>query len=161
MFPAYIEQILVGVNLLGLIFIAFLFFKQKVFLDNLFPSNNLSQKEGHLILKDQFNNLLESLDKVYKDQHLLKKQVLEYRKEGLGHLQRVETLRYNPYNDTGGDQSFSICLLDGSLNGVMLTSLHSRSGTRVYAKNIKNGKSDLELSKEESVLLNKATNGYN
>jgi len=64
--------------------------------------------------------------------------------------------KYNPYNDTGGDQSFSLVLLDGKLNGTILTSLHSRSGTRIYAKVIKKGESELDLSKEEKEVLKKA-----
>lgn len=72
-------------------------------------------------------------------------------------LQKVGFLRYNAFgkNDTGGNQSFSIALLDYENNGVIVTSIHSREGTRVYSKQVKNGKSNYHLSEEEQLVLNK------
>jgi hypothetical protein len=61
--------------------------------------------------------------------------------------------RYNPYKDVGGDQSFSIILLNGMDTGLVVTSLHTRSGTRIYSKQITNGKTEVELSSEERNLL--------
>lgn len=58
--------------------------------------------------------------------------------------------RYNPFEDLGGDQSFILCLLDQNNSGVIITSLHNRDLTRVYAKPIKNGEGEnFTLSKEE------------
>src|SRR5688572_24049095 len=56
--------------------------------------------------------------------------------EALGQrtIQKVAVIRYNPFSDTGGDQSFAIALLDSLGNGVVLSSLHSRTDTRVFAK---------------------------
>jgi hypothetical protein len=69
----------------------------------------------------------------------------------------VELLRYNPYEDTGGDQSFSLALLDNDGNGVVVTSLHSRSGTRVFSKPVILGKaSQFQFSKEEDEVIKKA-----
>lgn len=67
-------------------------------------------------------------------------------------IQKVGILRFNPFGDVGGDQSFSIALLDSKNNGILITSLFSREGTRVYSKKIKEGKSKYFLSKEEEVL---------
>ena len=100
--------------------------------------------------------MVDIIDEVVKDGHVLQRHVRDVSKEGLGHIQKVEIIKYNPYNDTGGDQSFSLVLLDGKLNGTILTSLHSRSGTRIYAKVIKKGESELDLSKEEKEVLKKA-----
>lgn len=70
------------------------------------------------------------------------------------HLQKVKIIRYNPFADTGGDQSFIMTLLDGAGNGIVVTSLHSRGQTRWYAKNVKEGKGvEHELSKEEQQAL--------
>ena len=66
------------------------------------------------------------------------------------HIQKVGFVRFNPFPQTGGDQSFSLSLLDENDNGFVLSSLHSRDTTRFYAKTIKNGQGDgYELSKEE------------
>ena len=68
-------------------------------------------------------------------------------------IQRVGLVRYNPFEDTGGNQSFAVALTDAAGNGFVLSSLHSRTGTRVYAKAIAAGKSDGALSEEEAEAL--------
>ena len=55
-------------------------------------------------------------------------------------FQRVGLVRYNPFEETGGNQSFALALLDAAGDGWVLSSLHARSGTRVYAKAIKGGR---------------------
>ena len=55
-------------------------------------------------------------------------------------------IRFNPFGDTGGDQSFVLALLDNHNNGVIISSVHARTGTRVYAKEITNGLSKYNLS---------------
>ena len=87
----------------------------------------------------------------------MKNKLSEIEKEGLGYIQQVELLRFNPYGDTGGDQSFVVALLDKNGTGVVITSLHSRSGTRVFAKDVVFGKSGkYEFSKEEKEVVKKA-----
>jgi Protein of unknown function (DUF4446) len=70
---------------------------------------------------------------------------------------RVGLVRYNPFEETGGNQSFALALLDLDGNGWVLSSLHARSGTRVYAKAIKAGRSEAALSEEESAALRQAS----
>lgn len=73
---------------------------------------------------------------------------------------KVNLVRFNPFNDLGGDQSFILVLLDEQQNGVVVTSLHSRDRTRVYAKPIKNGQGDnVSLSREEKLAIVKAIKG--
>jgi len=74
-------------------------------------------------------------------------------------IQKIGFSRYNPFgnNDTGGNQSFSVILLDFKNNGVVITSIHSREVTRVYSKQIKEGKSNYNLSEEEQQVLKKIT----
>jgi len=71
-------------------------------------------------------------------------------------VQCVGLVRYNPFGDTGGDQSFALALLDKRGNGVVISSLHSRTATRLYAKPIKGGASQLSLSDEEADALKQA-----
>lgn len=70
---------------------------------------------------------------------------------------RVGLVRYNPFEETGGNQSFALALLDAEGDGWVLSSLHARSGTRVYAKAIAAGRSDTALSEEESAAIRQAT----
>ena len=71
-------------------------------------------------------------------------------------FQRVGLVRYNPFEETGGNQSFALALLDGAGDGWVMSSLHARSGTRVYAKAIRAGRAETALSEEETAALRKA-----
>jgi hypothetical protein len=66
------------------------------------------------------------------------------------HFARVGLVRFNPFPDTGGNQSFALAMLDESDDGFIVSSLHSRTGTRLYAKAVAAGKADNTLSSEES-----------
>lgn len=98
-----------------------------------------------------------SLKKLNSDIDLVRTDVAVLDKQALDHFQHMGFVRYNPFSDTGGDQSFCLCILDNHQNGVVITSLHSREHTRIYAKPILQGKSDgVVLSKEEEAALRKA-----
>ncbi len=80
-----------------------------------------------------------------------------FKAESKRYLQKVALKRYNPYQDTGGDQSFSVAFLDGHGNGVVVSSLHSRAGTRVFAKPVKlGGEDNLQFSEEEKIVVAEA-----
>jgi hypothetical protein len=96
-------------------------------------------------------NLEERLKKTDK-----KLQILE--KNSKFFLQKVGIIRFNPFPEVGSNQSFSIALLDNNNDGVVITSLYSREGNRVYGKPIKNGISEYSLSKEEIKAIEKAKN---
>lgn len=70
--------------------------------------------------------------------------------------QKISIVRFNPFGDTGGDQSFSLAVLDGQNSGYVITSIHSRTGTRVYAKPVDYGESKYQLSAEEEQALAQA-----
>ncbi len=71
-------------------------------------------------------------------------------------VQRVGIVRFNPFEETGGNQSFVVALLDGDSNGILLTSLHARAGTRVYLRTVIGGRCDVTLSAEETEALRQA-----
>jgi len=71
-------------------------------------------------------------------------------------VQRVGMVRFNPFEDTGGNQSFALALLDLDGNGVILSSLHARTGTRVYGKAVTAGRADGAVSDEEAAALKAA-----
>lgn len=71
-------------------------------------------------------------------------------------LTRVGMVRYNPFNDKGGDQSFCLAALNRHLDGFVLSAIHSRTGARLYAKEIVEGKSKHHLSDEEVRAIQKA-----
>jgi len=73
-----------------------------------------------------------------------------------GSIQKVAVVRFNPFADTGGDQSFAIALLDARGDGIVLSSLHSRSDTRIFAKPVRGGRSGHPLSDEEQEAIRQA-----
>ena len=74
-------------------------------------------------------------------------------------IQRVGVVRYNPFADTGSNQSFVLAMLDAAGDGFVLSSLHSRQQTRVFLKQVSNGKADTGLSEEESEAIRRAIEG--
>ena len=68
-------------------------------------------------------------------------------------LQRFGLVRYNPFEETGGNQSFALALLDADEHGFIVTSLHARSGTRIYARALTGGRAEGALSDEETEAL--------
>jgi len=71
-------------------------------------------------------------------------------------LQKVGVIRFNPFQDSGGDQSFAIALLDQGGSGVVVSSLHGRAETRIFAKQVVNGRSTHSLSDEEQQAIRAA-----
>ena len=68
-------------------------------------------------------------------------------------VQGVGIVRYDQFPDMGGNMSFSLALLDGRANGVVLSVLHGRESARVYGKSIEGGQSPHALSDEERQAL--------
>jgi hypothetical protein len=67
---------------------------------------------------------------------------------------KINVTRFNPFENVGGNQSFILTILDQTDSGVILTSLHNRDLTRIYAKTIKNGQPENNtLSKEEKLAI--------
>lgn len=77
-----------------------------------------------------------------------------------GSLQHVGLVRFNPFKDTGSDQSFAIALLDDEQSGIVVSSLHGRDGTRIFAKPIQAGRATHPLSDEEQKALGIASAGH-
>jgi hypothetical protein len=71
-------------------------------------------------------------------------------------VQRVGLVRYNPFEETGGNQSFALAMTDANGDGFVISSLHARAGTRLYAKSVIAGRSDAALSAEEAEALRMA-----
>lgn len=72
-------------------------------------------------------------------------------------IRKVGLVRYNPFSDSGGDQSFALALLDEHKNGIVISSLYGREMNRVYAKRIEVGECKKhQLTEEEKKAINEA-----
>ncbi len=76
-----------------------------------------------------------------------------------GVVRHVGLVRFSPFHDTGGDQSFALAILDARSDGVIITGLHSRNDSRLYAKPIESGASRYSLTPEEREAINRALHG--
>lgn len=105
---------------------------------------------------ENLNEVLKELTKLAEKNAELEKEIVKLKTETQFFFKKVGFIRYNPFDNLGGDQSFSLALLDSNDNGFVITSLFSREGNRVYAKTIKSGQSGYSLSGEEKQALEKA-----
>jgi hypothetical protein len=76
-------------------------------------------------------------------------------------IQHVGLVRFNPFEDTGSDQSFALALLDDQRDGVVISSLHGRTNTRLFAKPVEGGASSHTLSDEEAQAIRAALGAPN
>lgn len=106
-------------------------------------------------------DLVNSLESVLKKQNQATSKINQLESDFSAFVQVTKSFnsklgfkRYNPFKDTGGNQSFILCLTDAEGNGVVISSLHSRENTRVYAKPLTRGQSpEQTLSKEEQTVI--------
>ena len=115
---------------------------------NLFKKNK-KQPEDLKEVSEYLNKLDAGLDE-------LKKNFSAFTEKSKKDLQKTGMVRFNPFGEIGGNQSFSIAVLDANNDGFVLTSHFGKELNRVYAKPIKNGESPHVLSEEEKEAIKKA-----
>lgn len=71
-------------------------------------------------------------------------------------IRSVETVRFNPFRDSGGNHSFATAFVSENGDGVVLSSLYARDRVNIFAKPIKGNTSEFELTEEEKVALGRA-----
>lgn len=91
-----------------------------------------------------------------KDDKALQAQIDEIKQALTFVVSRVATVRYDAFNNMGGQLSFSTAMLNDLGDGIVVTAINGRSETRTYIRNIKNTKCDIEISKEEHEAISQA-----
>lgn len=120
--------------------------------------NKLGEGSDKIGLQGILQDILDTQRGLTKKSIELEKVTRELASQGQRHIQRIGIVRFNPFADTGGAQSFTIAFLDGGDNGIIMTSLYARAGNRWYVKEIVAGKGkEHELSKEELEAIRSAT----
>lgn len=102
----------------------------------------IDQNRGITRINGELKQIDDSLNRLYKDNR--------------NNLQKIGFMRFNPFDDAGGNISFALALLDAQDNGVVISSLHGREGTRVYAKEVKAGLSESKMTEEEIEAIKQA-----
>lgn len=125
--------------------------KNQDLLKELFAGKKHPNLEELLLNQDRS---IRALDRDIQELYNISNQINDLALRG---MHKFASIRFNPFKDVGGDQSFTIALLNGKNNGVVLTSLYTREGTRVYSKSISGGKSEkYPLTEEEEEVLRQA-----
>lgn len=110
----------------------------------------ITQGDGGRSLEGVLEAHLERVQEVSREVDALTARAAVLEADSRRAFSRVGLVRFNPFEDTGGNQSFALALLDSREDGVVISSLHSRAATRLYAKAIAGGKPEGALSDEES-----------
>ncbi|MEK7088793.1 MAG: DUF4446 family protein [Patescibacteria group bacterium] len=106
-------------------------------------------EENILVLEDNIAKLKSAKEKIEKE-------LMEINKKLRKSVRGLETIRFNPFPDQGSNQSFAVGMINEDGDGVVFSSLYSRERMSIFAKPIKNGKSEYELTTEEKEVLKKA-----
>jgi hypothetical protein len=104
------------------------------------------------VLEDHVRQVREATERGRELDELVRK----IERTSRSHVQHVGFLRFNPFRETGGDQSFALALADAEGNGVVISSLHSRDVTRVYAKPLAAWVTSYQLTEEEQRAIKRA-----
>ncbi|MFA5841064.1 MAG: DUF4446 family protein [Candidatus Paceibacterota bacterium] len=107
-------------------------------------------------LEDTISILETEINKLNKAKEELEKNIVTINSKLKKSIRGLETIRFNPFPDQGSNQSFAIGMLNEEGSGLVISSLYSRERMSIFAKPIKNGKSEYELTNEEKEALEKA-----
>lgn len=110
-------------------------------------------------LEEKFKEFYETSSEIKEKYDKISEAVMDLSKNMDKCIQKVGIIRYNPFDEAGGNLCFAIALLDSENNGVILNGIHSRSGCYTYAKPVEMGVSEYVLSQEEMQALNMALDG--
>lgn len=109
-------------------------------------------------LEDTVVSRFRQIDDLRTNQELQEKDIEALKANILKTYQKFGLVKYDAFNEMGGQLSFSLAMLDKKNNGFLLNTVHNREGSYTYVKEILDGKSEINLSQEEEKALNKAIN---
>ncbi len=113
----------------------------------------MAVKKGNL--KELMERVLADLETGKRQRRQLEITIENLQKQQKSYLGRLGLVKFNPFSETGGKQSFVLAILDDLRRGLILTSFHTRTGSRVYAK-ILGKKERTSLTDEEKLAVKKA-----
>ena len=138
--------VLAVVALLGVVWA----FRTETRLKRFFAGKKAKNLEENILL------LEENISKLQIAKEKIEQELTEINKKIKKSVRGLETIRFNPFPDQGSNQSFAVGMVNEDGDGVVFSSLYSRERMSVFAKPVKNGKSEYELTTEEKEVLKKA-----
>lgn len=147
-----IELIIISILALLAIFELFLIIRVEKRMKKLFMGTNAQNLEEVInILGHHVEKLENDRDQIFKHLKIVDKKLSQS-------VRNIETLRFNPFKESGSNQSFAIAMMNDEGNGVILSSLYARDRMSVFAKQITSGKPNQDLTQEEKKVFDKAKN---
>ena len=143
-------QIILGLFVLAIIVLAFFVFRANARISKLLQGKDAKS------LEETFNYLIEEVKRMNGNQDITEKTLNNFNSRIRKSISGFKTIRFNPFPESGGNQSFAIALLSEEGDGVIISSLYTREKTSVFAKPIKKGISEYELTVEEKKALEEA-----
>ena len=107
-------------------------------------------------LEEDLENYMYKVNKVVTQNNEISNKIKNIQEDLSKCIKKVGIVRYNAFKDTGSDLSFTLALLDDNNDGVVLNGIYSREMSNIYAKPVKNGKSDYTVSEEEAQAIKNA-----
>lgn len=131
----------------------------------------LKIRKDYIILKEKIGsgsdldvylkNYLQDVKEIKKDNSEIKAYYTKLDSDLASCIQKIGLVRYNAFSNVGSDLSFAIALLDQNDNGVVFNGLYGSDSSNIYAKPIKNGESQYQLSSEEKYAIEIAEQNKN
>lgn len=107
-------------------------------------------------LEHVITSLAESAASLERNDQKIEKEIAHMEKRLRRSIQGVETIRFNPFRDSGGNHSFATALLSEDGDGVVISSLYARDRVNIFAKPVRQHTSEFELTAEEKEALSRA-----
>ncbi len=138
--------ILIATNLLSLVWLV----RTELRLRKFFGGKRATELEGVL------GSVQNDLTKIEGTHTEIKRRLLGAEKRLARSIRNIKTVRFNPFADSGSNQSFATAIVDDHGDGVVLSSLYSRERVSIFAKPIIKGKPEYDLTEEEQKVLTEA-----
>lgn len=120
--------------------------------------NSFMEGSDGTTLEETIISRFRQVDDLKVKQELQEKDISALKANILKTYQKFGLVKYDAFNEMGGQLSFSLAMLDKNNNGFLLNTVHNREGSYTYVKEIFDGKSEINLSEEEERALDKAVN---
>ena len=154
----------IGYFFLGLIIVDVVLVAALIFA--ILQINKFKKKYSKFMQGKNAGSLENDIMTLYEDNQYIKSSI-ETNRENIKELfakhkksfQKLGLVKYDAFKEMGGKLSFTLALLDEDNDGFLINSVHSSEGCYSYTKRIKNGDSEINLSNEEKVAVERAVSG--
>lgn len=115
--------------------------------------HNLTKGESGKSFEQVIRKYLNSVDELKKENEIISKYLIDIEKRLSQSIRNVSTVRYKAFEQNSSNQSFAIAFLNENGDGVVISSLHLRNSTNIFAKPVFKYSSEHELTEEELQVL--------